>query len=255
MGLSELAIVAFLWVLFNIYYCWWSLNRCETGTFVHTGICFSFFVCVLSPLVWFFLWLPEEVLALLFLLHCENGDFSILMKDILWVLFVQELTVVSAPFKERFTVADMRHCYLILFYNILRVGCIVVICYLQRKLALAKSMPNQNIGVDNAWLWSHVLDKYFSQLLQAWEFLYHFFEVIGQETLLTFKDLEVGLSDMGLVVPSDRLPKTDDGNCNFLPKLEDDRVQNKEGLSEIGDENQIGATKLGEHLNQNGIKK
>jgi hypothetical protein len=92
-------------------------------------------------------------------------------------------------------------------------------------------------------------------LLQAWEFLYHFFEVIGQETLLTFKDLEVGLSDMGLVVPSDRLPKTDDGNCNFLPKLEDDRVQNKEGLSEIGDENQIGATKLGEHLNQNGIKK
>jgi hypothetical protein len=35
----------------------------------------------LSPLVWFFLWLPEEVLALLFLLHRENGDFSILMKD------------------------------------------------------------------------------------------------------------------------------------------------------------------------------
>jgi hypothetical protein len=44
-------------------------------------LCFSFFVCFLSPLVWFFLWLPEEVLALLFLLHCENGDFSILMKD------------------------------------------------------------------------------------------------------------------------------------------------------------------------------
>jgi hypothetical protein len=41
-------------------------------------------VCVfrfLSPLFWYFLWLPEEVLALLFLLHCENGDFSILMKD------------------------------------------------------------------------------------------------------------------------------------------------------------------------------
>jgi len=38
--------------------------------------------CFLSPLVWFFLWLPEEVLALLFLLHRENGDFSILMKDI-----------------------------------------------------------------------------------------------------------------------------------------------------------------------------
>jgi hypothetical protein len=44
-------------------------------------------VCVfhfLSPLVRFFLWLPEEVLALLFLLHRENGDFSILMKDILY---------------------------------------------------------------------------------------------------------------------------------------------------------------------------
>jgi hypothetical protein len=59
---------------------------------------------------------------------------------------------------------------------------------------------------------------------------------------------------MGLVVPSNRLPKADDGNCNFLAKLEDDKVQNKEGLSEIGDEGQIGATKLGEHLSQNGIK-
>jgi len=47
-------------------------------------VCFSFFVCFLSPLDWFFLWLPEEVLALLFLLHHENGDFSILMKDIIF---------------------------------------------------------------------------------------------------------------------------------------------------------------------------
>jgi hypothetical protein len=39
-------------------------------------VCF----CFLSPRVWFFLWLPEEVLALLFLLHRENRDFSILMK-------------------------------------------------------------------------------------------------------------------------------------------------------------------------------
>jgi len=46
-------------------------------------VCFSLFVCFLSPLVWFFLWLPEEVLALLFVLHRENGDFSILMKDIM----------------------------------------------------------------------------------------------------------------------------------------------------------------------------
>jgi hypothetical protein len=51
-------------------------------SFHDSGVCFSFFVCFLSPLVWFFLWLPEEVLALLFLLHRENGDFSILMKDI-----------------------------------------------------------------------------------------------------------------------------------------------------------------------------
>ncbi len=43
-------------------------------------MCVSFFVCFLSPLDWFFLWLLEEVLTLLFLLHCENGDFSILMK-------------------------------------------------------------------------------------------------------------------------------------------------------------------------------
>jgi hypothetical protein len=44
---------------------------------------FFFFVCLfLFSLVWFFLWLPEEVLTLLFLLHHENGDFSILMKDI-----------------------------------------------------------------------------------------------------------------------------------------------------------------------------
>jgi hypothetical protein len=41
------------------------------------GVCLFF----VSP-CWFFMWLLEEVLSLLFLLHCENGDFSILMKDI-----------------------------------------------------------------------------------------------------------------------------------------------------------------------------
>jgi hypothetical protein len=60
---------------------------------VHTGVCFLFFVCFPSSLVWFVLWLPEEVLTLLFLLHCENGDFSILMKDILclflFILFLE----------------------------------------------------------------------------------------------------------------------------------------------------------------------
>jgi hypothetical protein len=46
----------------------------------------------LSPLVWFFLWLPEEVLALLFLLHHENGDFSILMKDMILPLWIWPAT-------------------------------------------------------------------------------------------------------------------------------------------------------------------
>jgi hypothetical protein len=31
------------------------------------------------------MWLPEEVLTLLFLLHHENGDFSILIKDTLFL--------------------------------------------------------------------------------------------------------------------------------------------------------------------------
>jgi hypothetical protein len=51
-------------------------------TFVHTSVCFLFFVCSVFP-SWFFLWLHEEVLTLLFFLHHENGDSSILMKDIL----------------------------------------------------------------------------------------------------------------------------------------------------------------------------
>jgi hypothetical protein len=45
-------------------------------------VCFFVFCLFLSSLVWLFLWLPEEELTLLFLLHHENGDFSILMKDI-----------------------------------------------------------------------------------------------------------------------------------------------------------------------------
>jgi hypothetical protein len=46
-------------------------------------VCVFCFLFVLSSLVWFFLWLPQGVLILLFFLHCENEDFSILMKDIL----------------------------------------------------------------------------------------------------------------------------------------------------------------------------
>ncbi len=54
--------------------------------FLFITVCvFCFVVCFLSPLVGFFLWLPEEVLTLLFLLHHENGDFSILMKDIYYI--------------------------------------------------------------------------------------------------------------------------------------------------------------------------
>ncbi len=45
-------------------------------------VCALCFLFVLSSLVSFFLWLPEEVLTLLFLLDRENGDFSFLMKDI-----------------------------------------------------------------------------------------------------------------------------------------------------------------------------
>jgi hypothetical protein len=47
-------------------------------------------------LVWFFLWLPEEELTLLFLLHCENGDFSILMKDIVYWPELKKNTLVNA---------------------------------------------------------------------------------------------------------------------------------------------------------------
>ncbi len=50
---------------------------------------FFCFLFVLSFLVWFFLWLHEEALTLLFFLHHENGDFSILMKDI----FIVHMTV------------------------------------------------------------------------------------------------------------------------------------------------------------------
>jgi hypothetical protein len=47
----------------------------------------SVFPCLV--LVWFFLLLSEEELTLLFLLHRENGDFSIIMKDIFGFKVVQ----------------------------------------------------------------------------------------------------------------------------------------------------------------------
>jgi hypothetical protein len=60
----------------------------DTTPEVHCNLkVFEYFVqclvkCFCLPLFGFFLWLPEQVLTLLFLLHRENGDFSILMKDI-----------------------------------------------------------------------------------------------------------------------------------------------------------------------------
>ncbi len=48
-------------------------------------VCVFVFYLFLSSLVWFFLWLLEEVSTLLFLLHRENGDFSILIKDTLFL--------------------------------------------------------------------------------------------------------------------------------------------------------------------------
>jgi hypothetical protein len=57
------------------------------------GVCFLFCLFVLSFLVWFFLWLlPEEVLTSLFFLHWENGDFSILMKDIIYQIQVLDFS-------------------------------------------------------------------------------------------------------------------------------------------------------------------
>jgi len=57
-----------------------------------------------------------------------------------------------------------------------------------------------------------------------------------------------------VVVPSNGLRKTNDGNCNFLPKFDDNRAPNKEGLSKTRDQGQIGVAKLGKHLNQNRIE-
>ncbi|CAK9233337.1 unnamed protein product [Sphagnum troendelagicum] len=47
---------------------------------------------------------------------------------------------------------------------------------------LGKKLPTELVG----------------DLLEAWEFLHRFSELIGQESLPTFEDLEAGLSDMGL---------------------------------------------------------
>jgi hypothetical protein len=67
--------------------------------FILVCVCVLF---VLSFLVWFFLWLPEEVLTVLFFLCRENGDFSILMKDILLYLIDQFLDLLSYLVQDLF---------------------------------------------------------------------------------------------------------------------------------------------------------
>jgi hypothetical protein len=66
--------------------------------------CFLFvsvFPCLV--LVWFFLWLPEEELTLLFLLQHENGDFSILMKFI--------ISFIDRSWWSQWSVMAVRHCH------------------------------------------------------------------------------------------------------------------------------------------------
>jgi hypothetical protein len=65
-------------------------NTCPTGTVVHTALVFYFgfcflVLCSLSCLPFFRILcvlLRSADLALIFL-NCENGDFSILMRDVL----------------------------------------------------------------------------------------------------------------------------------------------------------------------------
>jgi hypothetical protein len=66
----------------------WTGVRLFSLLFIPVCVCVCVCFCLfLSSLVRFlfgsFQWFPEEELTLLFLLHRENGDFSILMKDIL----------------------------------------------------------------------------------------------------------------------------------------------------------------------------
>jgi hypothetical protein len=64
--------------------------------------------------------------------------------------------------------------------------------------------------------------------------MYHFSKVIGQKSLPTFKNLEEGFNDMGLVVLNNGLPKIDDGNCNYLPNLKMTGHKTKRGCQKLG---------------------
>jgi glycopeptide antibiotics resistance protein len=65
-------------------------------------VCVFCFCLFLSSLVWFFLWLPEEELTLLFLLHRENGDFSILMKDMLLCIICSKFDVSVSDIVQKY---------------------------------------------------------------------------------------------------------------------------------------------------------
>ncbi len=63
---------------------------------------FFVFHLFLPSLVWFFLWVPEEELTLLFLFHCENGDFSILMRDMLLCIICSKFDVSVSDIVQRY---------------------------------------------------------------------------------------------------------------------------------------------------------
>jgi hypothetical protein len=68
-------------------YCWWSLNRCETGTVVHTAFLLFLFLgpsfSVLPFLLWNSLWLVEEVLTLLYFFWIMRIEISQFLWEVL----------------------------------------------------------------------------------------------------------------------------------------------------------------------------
>jgi hypothetical protein len=64
----------------------------------------------MSFLVWFFLWPLEEVLTLLFFLHDENGNFSILMK----ILSLEYFFSVESP------ASQAKYMFSIIVYEVSR---------------------------------------------------------------------------------------------------------------------------------------
>ncbi len=81
---------------YHTYYCWWSLNRCETGTFVHTTVCFSFFVLFfVSPCLVLSVasWGSVSLAVFFFIVRMEISLFlwKILVDLLLSVWHIQEV--------------------------------------------------------------------------------------------------------------------------------------------------------------------